>query len=34
MQHEAHLRETVWLNDRWWDELVYGILQREYNGSM
>jgi RimJ/RimL family protein N-acetyltransferase len=32
MQYEAHLRETVWLNERWWDELVYGILEREYNG--
>lgn len=30
MTHEAHLRETIWLNDAWHDEEFYAILEREF----
>lgn len=33
MQHEAHLRETVWLNESWHDEEFYAILEREFFAS-
>ncbi len=29
MQYEGRLREVRWLDGRWWDELVYSILDRE-----
>lgn len=31
MQREGLLRETCWLNDAWCDELIYGILEREFD---
>lgn len=30
MRQEGHLRENEWMKDRWWDTLVYGILDREW----
>ncbi len=30
MQLEGHLRETRWLDERWNDELVYAILDHEW----
>ena len=30
MQREGCLRETILINDSWYDELVYGILDREF----
>jgi RimJ/RimL family protein N-acetyltransferase len=29
MTKEGHLREAIWLGDRWWDELVYAILEQD-----
>ena len=30
MQREGRLRENRWMKGRWWDSLVYGILQDEW----
>jgi len=30
MHRDARLRETRWLNGKWWDEYVYSILEREW----
>ena len=30
MQREGRLREHRWMKGRWWDTLVYGILQHEW----
>jgi RimJ/RimL family protein N-acetyltransferase len=30
MQQEGRLRENRWMKGRWWDSLVYGILQDEW----
>jgi ribosomal-protein-alanine N-acetyltransferase len=30
MQCDGRLRETRWLNGRWWDEYVYAILDKEW----
>jgi len=30
MHQDGRLRETRWLNGRWWDEYVYSILEREW----
>ncbi|OGN91648.1 MAG: hypothetical protein A2Y88_12775 [Chloroflexi bacterium RBG_13_48_10] len=30
MHRDGRLRETRWLNGKWWDELVYAILEREW----
>jgi RimJ/RimL family protein N-acetyltransferase len=30
MHQDGRLRETRWLNGRWWDEFVYSILEREW----
>jgi RimJ/RimL family protein N-acetyltransferase len=30
MQQEGRLRENVWMKDRWWDTLVYAILEHEW----
>jgi [ribosomal protein S5]-alanine N-acetyltransferase len=30
MQQEGVLRENVWMKDRWWDTLVYAILEHEW----
>lgn len=30
MQREGRLRETRWLNEQWWDEYVYAILEKEW----
>ena len=30
MQQEGHLRENRWMKGRWWDTLLYGILDREW----
>lgn len=32
MQREGRLRENEWMKDRWWDTLVYGILEHEWSG--
>jgi [ribosomal protein S5]-alanine N-acetyltransferase len=30
MQREGHLRETYWMHDRWWDALIYSVLDHEW----
>lgn len=30
LQLEGRLRENVWMKGRWWDTLVYGVLDREW----
>src|SRR5581483_6076718 len=30
MRQEGHLRENRWMKDRWWDTLLYGILEHEW----
>ena len=30
MQREAHLREQAWFKDRWWDSLIYAVLEDEW----
>ncbi|MBE3559584.1 MAG: GNAT family N-acetyltransferase [Ktedonobacteraceae bacterium] len=30
MRFEGHFYETEWMKDRWWDTLVYAILDREW----
>ncbi len=32
MQCEGRLRETEYFKDRWWDTLVYGMLETEWHG--
>jgi ribosomal-protein-alanine N-acetyltransferase len=29
MRREGHLRENEWMKGRWWDTLLYGILEHE-----
>jgi len=31
MQQEGRLRENEWMKGRWWDTLVYAILDREWH---
>ena len=33
MQRECRLRENRWMKGRWWDTLVYGILQHEWKAQ-
>jgi [ribosomal protein S5]-alanine N-acetyltransferase len=30
LQLEGRLRENHWMKDRWWDSLVYGLLEQEW----
>jgi RimJ/RimL family protein N-acetyltransferase len=30
MRREAHFREHQWYRDRWWDTLIYALLDREW----
>jgi RimJ/RimL family protein N-acetyltransferase len=30
MRCEGRLRENEWMQGRWWDTLLYGILDREF----
>ena len=30
MQQEGHLRQNEWMQGRWWDTLLYAILETEY----
>jgi RimJ/RimL family protein N-acetyltransferase len=30
MHRDGRLRETRWLNGRWWDEYIYSILEKEW----
>ena len=30
MRREAHLREQAWFKDRWWDSLIYAVLENEW----
>ncbi len=32
MRREGQLRENEWMKERWWDTLLYGILDREWLG--
>ena len=32
MQQEGRLRENAYYKGRWWDELVYGLLEQEWRG--
>jgi RimJ/RimL family protein N-acetyltransferase len=33
MQREGHLREHEWFKNRWWDTLIYGLLDREWQAQ-
>ena len=33
MHQDGRLRETRWLNGRWWDEFVYSKLEKEWVGG-
>ncbi len=33
MRPEGHLRQTQWYKGRWWDTLVYGILEEEWQAG-
>jgi RimJ/RimL family protein N-acetyltransferase len=33
LRQEARFREHQWFRDRWWDTLIYAILDREWRGS-
>jgi RimJ/RimL family protein N-acetyltransferase len=33
MQQEGHLRENEWMKGRWWNTLVYAILDREWQAQ-
>jgi len=33
MHQDGRLRETRWLNEHWWDEYVYAVLEREWKNS-
>jgi RimJ/RimL family protein N-acetyltransferase len=33
MRHEAHFREQDYFKDRWWDGLVYAILDHEWRAQ-
>jgi len=30
MRREAHFREFEWYRGRWWDTLIYAVLEREW----
>ena len=32
MRQEGRLREDAWMQGRWWDRLLYAILDREWTG--
>lgn len=32
MRQEGRLQENEWMKDRWWDTLLYAILEREWTG--
>lgn len=33
LRQEGRLRESEWMRDRWWDTLLYGILESEWRGG-
>lgn len=33
MQLEGRLRENVWMKDRWWDTLLYAILEHQWQAQ-
>lgn len=33
MRLEGRLKENRWMNDRWWDTLLYGILEHEWQAQ-
>ncbi|MCL7455325.1 MAG: GNAT family N-acetyltransferase [Anaerolineae bacterium] len=33
MRLEGRLRENRWFKGRWWDTLIYGILDREWEAQ-
>jgi RimJ/RimL family protein N-acetyltransferase len=34
MQREGRLRENEWMKGRWWDTLLYAILEQEYLATL
>jgi RimJ/RimL family protein N-acetyltransferase len=34
MRNEAHFMESIWFKDRWVDDVVYGILDREWKTDL
>jgi ribosomal-protein-alanine N-acetyltransferase len=32
LRQEARLCDHDWMRDRWWDQLIYAILQEEWRG--
>lgn len=33
MRREGHLRDNVWMKDRWWDSYLYAILDHEWQST-
>ena len=33
MRQEAHFRESFWFKDRWTDDVIFGILRREWQAA-
>ena len=33
MHREAHLREKMWFKGRWWDSLIYAVLEDEWRAA-
>jgi RimJ/RimL family protein N-acetyltransferase len=33
MHCDGRLRETRWLKGKWWDELIYSVLDREWSNN-
>jgi [ribosomal protein S5]-alanine N-acetyltransferase len=34
MRQEGHLREHEWMQGRWWDTLLYAILEQEWQAPL
>jgi ribosomal-protein-alanine N-acetyltransferase len=34
MQREGQLRENEWFKGRWWDTLMYGLLEGEWRAQV
>ena len=33
MRREAHLREQAWFKGRWWDSVIYAVLEDEWRAA-
>jgi RimJ/RimL family protein N-acetyltransferase len=34
MRREAHMIESLWINNEWVDDVVFAMLRKEWRGSM